>query len=111
MRQRPPKQYVNGMMEETSHFKKAKEILVRKGLYQKMGNFGPYFPNKESRIHSKLETWVEDDMEFIIIESQVMSFSFSSMETSNPYKQREAWYQPVHTPTITRTNNFIISKG
>jgi hypothetical protein len=34
-------------------------------------------------------------MEYTIIESEVMSFSFNQMEVSKPYMQKEAWFQPV----------------
>jgi len=34
-------------------------------------------------------------MEFTIIESQVMSFSFDTLSVSKPYIQKEAWFQPV----------------
>jgi hypothetical protein len=64
-----------------------------------MGNFGPYYPNKASRIHTKIETFVIEDIEYTIIESEVMSFSFNTLSTSPPYKQREAWFQPVHKVT------------
>jgi hypothetical protein len=92
---RAPKLYVNGVTEQSGDFKRAKELLVKAGLYQKMGNFGPYFPNKESRLVTKLETIVLEDMEYTIIESEVMSLSFSQMEVSKPYMQKEAWFQPV----------------
>jgi hypothetical protein len=76
---------------------RAKELLIRAGIYQKMGSFGPYFPNKESRHHKKIQTFTIDDIEFTIIESEVMSFSFSTMGVSDPYIQKEAWFQTVKT--------------
>lgn len=90
-----PKVYVNGREEQRGEMIRARDLLVKAGIYQKMGNFGPYFPNKESRIHKKLETFVIEDMEYTIIESEVMSFSFDSMSVSEPYKQKEAWFQPI----------------
>lgn len=92
---RAPKLYVNGVTEQSGDFKRAKELLVKAGLYQKMGNFGPYFPDKESRLVTKLETIVLEDMEYTIIESEVMSFSFNQMGVSKPYMQKEAWFQPI----------------
>ena len=74
---------------------RARDILVKAGIYRTLGNFGPYFPNKESRRHKKIETFIIEDIEFTIIESEVMSFSFDSMGMSKPYIQKEAWYQPV----------------
>ena len=88
------KQYINGMTEGLYDFSRAKDILQRKGMYRTLGNFGPYFPNKAQRIHTVIETFTLEGMEFTIIESEVMSFSFSEMACSAPYKQREAWYQP-----------------
>jgi len=89
------KNYQNGMPEDPSDFARAKEILIKAGIYRTMGNFGPYFPNKESRIHKKLETLVIEGMEFTLIESEVMSFSLDSLSVSKPYIQKEAWFQPV----------------
>lgn len=90
-----PKCYVNGIEERTGDMTRAREILVKAGIYRTLNNFGPYFPNKESRMHKKIETFIIEDIEFTIIESEVMSFSFDSMGMSKPYKQKEAWYQPV----------------
>ena len=89
------KQYINGNEERTGDMTRARDILIKAGIYRTLGNFGPYFPNKESRIHKKIETFIIEDIEFTIIESEVMSFSFDSMGMSQPYKQKEAWYQPV----------------
>ena len=89
------KNYQNGMPEDRSDFARAKEILKKAGIYRTMGNFGPYYPIKEGRKHKKLETLVIEGMEFTIIESQVMSFSFDTLSVSKPYIQKEAWYQPV----------------
>ena len=89
------KNYQNGMPEDRSDFARAKEILIKAGIYRTMGNFGPYFPNKESRIHKKIKTFIIEGMEFTIIESEVMSFSLDSLSVSKPYIQKEAWFQPV----------------
>lgn len=83
------------MQEDRSDFARAKEILIKAGIYRTLGNFGPYYPNKEGRKHKKLETLVIEGMEFTIIESEVMSFSLDSMRVSSPYIQKEAWFQPV----------------
>jgi hypothetical protein len=92
---REPKRYVNGVAEQSGDFARAKDLLISKGLYRTLGNFGPYFPNKESRIVTHIETFVLEEMEFTIVESEVMSFSFGSMGVSEPYRQKEAWYQPI----------------
>lgn len=89
------KNYQNGALAESSDFSRAKEILIRAGIYQKMGNFAPYTPSRVNRIHKVLETLVIDGMEFTIIEQEVMSFSFDSMSISKPYIQKEAWFQPI----------------
>jgi len=94
---RQPKIYQNGIevKDANAEFKRAKELLLRKGIYQRMGNFGPYYPNKESRYHTKVDRFIIDGMEFVIIESEVMSFSFDSLSVSKPYIQKEAWFQPT----------------
>jgi hypothetical protein len=92
---RKEKLYINGMTEEPTDFRRAKAALISAGIYGTLGNFGPYFPNKESRIHKKLEVRVIDGIEFHFIESEVMSFSFDSMSVSEPRKQKECWFQPV----------------
>ena len=89
------KNYQNGMPEDPSDFLRAKTLLINAGIYRTMGSFGPYYPIKEGRKHKKLETLVIEGMEFTIIESQVMSFSFDSLSVSKPYIQKEAWFQPV----------------
>ena len=90
------KNYVNGKPIELGETKKAKEILLEKGIYQTLGNFGAYTPNKLSRSGIKeIEMFVKDGFEFRIIESEVMSFSLSNLEISKPYIQKECWYQPI----------------
>lgn len=91
------KNYQNGALAERSDFSRAKEILIRAGIYQRMGNFAPYTPSRVNRIHRVLETIVIEGMEFTIIEQEVMSFSFDLMSVSKPYMQKEAWFQPVLT--------------
>jgi hypothetical protein len=93
---RPPKTYVNGQTEESGHFVQARDILVKAGIYRKLGNFGPFFPNKLQRHFSIVETFVKDGFEFNIIESEVISFSLDTLSTSAPHRHREAWYQPVN---------------
>ena len=93
------KTYYNGTtvtsLQEKANFRKAKEILQRKGMYRTLGNFGPYFPNKANRIHTVIETFTREDLEFTIIESEAMYFSLGSMQMSEPRMEREAWYQPA----------------
>ena len=91
------KHYINGNEEKRGDMLRAKELLIRAGIYRTLGNFGPYFPNKESRHHKKIKTFIIEDIEFTLIESEVMSFSFDSMRVSSPYIQTEAWFQTVLT--------------
>lgn len=94
---RTPKLYVNGMEEQSGQHKEAKEVLQRAGIYRTLGNFGPLFPNKLDRVYTHIETITLEGYEYMIIESEVMSFSLGSMTMSDPYIQREAWFQPVKT--------------
>ena len=89
------KHYINGNEEKRGDMLRAKELLIRAGIYRTLGNFGPYFPNKESRHHKKIKTFIIEDIEFTLIESEVMSFSFDSMRVSAPYIQTEVWFQTV----------------
>ena len=96
---RTPKVYVNGITadsgQESADYRRAKELLDKAGIYRKMGNFGPFYPNKKSRIYKVLETLVIEEMEYTLIESEVMSFSLDSMSMSKPYASKEAWFQPL----------------
>lgn len=92
---RNPRLYVNGMEEQLFQHKEAREILQRAGIYRTLGNFGPLFPDKLARSHKHIETITLEGYEYMIIESEVMSFSFSDMSVSKPYIQREAWFQPA----------------
>ena len=87
--------YVNGLEEKRGELTRAREILVTSGIYRTLGNFGPFFPNKLKRSYQVIDRFEKEGFEFTIIESEVMSFSFASMGTSQPHKQREAWYQPI----------------
>ena len=89
------KHYINGNEEKRGEMIRAKELLIKAGIYRTLGNFGPYFPNKESRQHKKIKTFIIEDIEFTLIESEVMSFSFDSMRVSSPYIQTEAWFQTI----------------
>lgn len=80
---------------DSSDFIRAKTLLINAGVYRTMGNFGPYLHDKESRIFKKIKTFIIEDMEFTLIESEVMSFSLDSLSVSKPYIQKEAWFQPV----------------
>jgi len=92
---RTPKLYVNGMEEQLGQHKETKEALQRAGIYRTLGNFAPLFPNKLDRIYKHIETITLEGYEYMIIESEVMSFSLGSMTMSDPYTEREAWFQPV----------------
>ena len=89
------KRYVNGQLEVSGQHTKARDILVRAGIYRRLGNFGPFFPNKLNRQFSVVETFVREGFEFTIIESEVISFSLGTLTASAPHKQLEAWFQPV----------------
>jgi len=93
--------YNNGIAvtDSIADYSRAKGILLRKGIYQTLGNFGPYYPNKADRIVTHLETFVQEGMEFTIVSSQVISLSLGSLTASKPHIQKEAWFQPVHNPT------------
>jgi hypothetical protein len=88
------KHYVNGLPESRGEGLAAKEFLVRTGLIRKLGNWGPFFPNKLHRQFSVVETFVREGFEWTIIESEVISLGLN-LETSAPHKSLEAWYQPV----------------
>lgn len=89
------KQYVNGRFEEIGQMTNAREVLIRKGLYSTLGNFGPFFQNKLDRYGVKIvDRFVLDGFEFTLVETDVMSLS-SSGGVSSQYKQKEAWFQPV----------------
>lgn len=94
---RKPKLYVNGMEEQSGQMKEAKEVLQRAGIYRTLGGFGPLFPNKLDRMYKHIETITLEGYEYMIIESEVMSFSLGSMTMSDPYIEREAWFQPTKT--------------
>ena len=93
------KTYHNGIQvtqeQENANFRRAKDILQGEGLMRTLSNYGPFFPNKARRIHTVIETFIREDLEFTIIESEAMYFSFGSMQMSEPRMEREAWYQPV----------------
>ena len=89
------KTYVNGKPFQAGDSTKAKEIMIAKGIFQKLGNWGEYTPNKTKRLVKHIETFVVDGFEFRVIESEVMSFSLSTMEVSKPHVQRECWFQPI----------------
>ena len=93
------KTYHNGINvtqeEENANFRRAKDILQREGLMRTLSNYGPFFPNKARRIHTVIESFIREDLEFTIIESEAMYFSFGSGQMSEPRMEREAWYQPV----------------
>lgn len=89
------KHYINGNEEKRGEMIRARELLINAGIYRTLGNFAPYFPKRESTRHKKIKTFIIEDIEFTIIESEVMSFSFDSMRVSSPYIQTEAWFQTV----------------
>lgn len=89
------KHYINGNEEKSGEHTRARRLLLAAGVYQTLSGFAPYYPNKESRIMKKKETFIIEDIEFTIIEREVMSFSFDSMQVSNPYIQTEALFQTI----------------
>ncbi len=89
------KNYINGMEEKQGQMKEAREILHRLGIYHTLGNLSPLFPNKLSRVYKHIETITLENYEFMFIESEVMSFSLGSLTTTEPFIQREVWFQPT----------------
>jgi len=92
---KPTKKYINGLEENSGDLSRARAQLIKSGIYQTLGNFGPFFPNKLNRTYQVIDRFEKEGFEFTIIESEVMSFSFNSMTVSEPHKQREAWYQRI----------------
>ena len=90
------KTYINGQPEIAGQHTAAREVLVKAGIYGRLGNFGPFFHNKFSRRFSIVETIVRGGYEFTIVETEVMSFSLDSLSVSRPRKQLEAWFQPIN---------------
>ena len=88
--------YVNGMVEVPGQMREARQLLATDPRGQRLGNFGPFFPNKLERCYRHIETFTLGGYEYTIIESEAMSFSFSTMGVSEPTLQREAWFQPIN---------------
>ena len=72
-----------------AEFRRAQALLVRAGLYRKMGNFGPYLPDKASLIVTPVEKITIEEMEFTIVESAYMSLG------GGGDRQLQAWFQPL----------------
>jgi hypothetical protein len=91
-----PRTYQNGLTvtDAGADFRTAKVLLLKKGIYQRMDNFGPYNSEKSRRIVKVVDVFVLEGMEFTIVESDVIPFS--PMSVSAPGVQREAWFQPLH---------------
>jgi hypothetical protein len=83
--------YINGVpvKDAGAEFRRAQALLVRAGLYRKMGNFGPYYPNKAGLIVDHVETITIEEMEFTIVESAYMGLG------GGGGRQQEAWFQPI----------------
>jgi hypothetical protein len=83
--------YINGVpvADAGTEFRRAQALLVRAGLYRKMGNFGPYLPDKAGLIVTPVETITIEEMEFTIVESAYMGLG------GGGGRQQEAWFQPI----------------
>ncbi len=92
---KPTKKYINGLEENPGDLSRARAQLIKSGIYQTLGNFGPFFPNKLNRTYQVIDRFEKEGFEFTIIESEVMSFSMGFQSMSEPYKQKEAWYQRI----------------
>ena len=87
--------YKNGREETTGDFLRAKEVLIAKGLYRTLGNFGPHTASKEDIIHQVVEVFTEGGFQFTLIEHEVMSLGMDFRTVSAPRRERTAWYMPV----------------
>lgn len=93
------KHYINGNVEKSGEHTRARRLLLAAGIYQTLGGFAPYYPHKASRTMKKKAVFTIEDIEFTIIEREVMSFSFDSMRVSAPYIETEALFQTALTHT------------
>ena len=97
MVKKTPKKYQNGGDHIGEHHKEAREILVKKGIYKTLHNFGPYLTSKkEDKYNRKVDQYVLEGYEFTIIEYEYMALDFNSFTVSEPIKGIQAWYQPVN---------------
>jgi hypothetical protein len=89
--------YINGQLSKIGQFREAEQTLIKSGKHRKhrLGNFGPYYPEKLTRIVKPVETFIYEGYEFIIVESEGMSFSLDTLQLSKPHTQKECWFQPV----------------
>jgi hypothetical protein len=87
--------YKNGREEISGEHKRAQEVLVRKGIYKTLGNFGPHTAQKESIIHKVVEVFEAEGFQYTIIEHECMSLSMDFQTVSKPYIQRVAWFMPI----------------
>ena len=90
--------YSNGITipysEDMPHFRKAKEFLIREGIYRTLNNYGPYTVSKASRYFTPVEVHHHDGLEIHIISTSVINFSLNTMGTSAARQTLEAWYMP-----------------
>ena len=87
--------YKNGREEVSGDARKAKEILLRKGILQTLGNWGPHTPNKDDLYHRVVETFTDSGYQFTVIEIETMSMGADFQTVSARHKQKWAWYMPV----------------
>jgi hypothetical protein len=84
--------YVNGVSEQLSDMTKAREILQKEGIYNSLGNFAPYFPNKLSLHQTIIKKFEIEEFEFIMVEYECMSLSLGG-HVSAPHKEKAIWFQ------------------
>lgn len=84
--------YVNGITEQSDDTKKARAILQRKGIYNTLGNFGAYLPNKLSLHQTIIKKFEIEGFEFIMVEYECMSLSLGGY-VSAPHNERAVWFQ------------------
>jgi hypothetical protein len=87
--------YVNGVSEQLSDMKKAREILMEDGIYYILGNFGPYFPNKLDMNQTIIKKFEIEEFEFILVEYECMSLSLGGY-VSQPQKEKAVWFQRLN---------------
>lgn len=86
--------YVNGRIMQSGETTVAKAIIKEMGIYRTLGNFGPYLDYKLKYDVVIVDTFVRGGFQFTIVESEVMALCLGSMSVSEPYMQRECWFQP-----------------
>ena len=79
--------YINGNEHIPGDHIHARAILSRSGIYQKLGNFGPYFSEKNNIIHKEIKIWDEGGFSFTMVE--YIAFSLGGNEGTT----KAVWYQ------------------